>query len=197
MRGRCAARRPGHALAGFAHLAIVLQQQCRTILCQERFIGRRASAGAAPRWSFLPLPTPPTCLRETFELFRFYRPDVGIDRLLESAGVAGMSPRQVYQAVHDRPPDSLAAALPRPDRTSIQHFVGAVTSREFRARLPVHLFRAFPEKRRLFFVHIPKTAGVDLASHLQSRFPSFNTRGIDTAWPLEPQDLFLTLKFLA
>src|SRR5581483_11309154 len=46
-------------------------------------------------------------------------------------------------------------------------------------------------------VHIPKTAGVDLASHLQSRFPSFNTRWIDPAWPLEPQDLFLTLKFLA
>ena len=116
----------------------------------------------------------PTDLRSTFELFRFYRPEIGLQQLLRNSDVSQMSPRQIYQAVHDRAPETLEEALAPPDYDPIAHFVSAVSSKEFQTEIAGRLLRAFPEKRRLFFVHIPKTAGVELANHLQSRYASIN-----------------------
>ena len=138
----------------------------------------------------------PADLRATFELFRFYRPEVGIEGLLRDAGVGSMSARQIYHAVHDRPPDSLEAAMSSNEYSSLDIFISALSSVEFQEKLAAHFIRAFPEKRRLFFVHIPKTAGVDLASHLISRFPSIATTLLDRELTPAPAQVFLALKHI-
>ena len=117
----------------------------------------------------------PTDVRATLELFRFYRSEVGLHRLLENADVVSMLPRQIYQAVHNRPPDSYESLLRQNVNPVIDTFIAALSSAEFQENLIAHVLRSFPEKRRLFFVHIPKTAGVDLATHLISRYPSAST----------------------
>ena len=142
------------------------------------------------------MPACPTNLRETFELFRFYRPDVGIKRLLQDTGVSEMSPRQVYQSVHGRPPDSLEAAVPSPNYDATASFIAALSSVEFQQNLAAHFLRAFPEKRRLFFVHIPKTAGVDVATRLISRFPSINTNLLNRILTPRPPEIFLAIKHI-
>ncbi len=136
---------------------------------------------------------PPTDLRSMFELFKFYHPEVGLEQLLRNSGVTGMSPRQVYQAVHDRAPDSLSECL-MDGYDPIKHFIAAVSSGEFQSELAARLLRAFPEKRRLFFVHIPKTAGVELASHLQSRYASINTNLLNPILTPGPEQIFLAIK---
>ncbi len=138
----------------------------------------------------------PTNLRDTFELFRFYRPDVGIKRMLQDTGVGDMSPRQIYHSVHGRPPDSLEAALPSANYNATANFLAALSSVEFQQNLAAHFLQAFPEKRRLFFVHIPKTAGVDVATRLISRFPSINTNLLDRTLTPRTDELFLAIKHI-
>lgn len=138
----------------------------------------------------------PTDLRSTFELFKFYRPEIGIRRLLQNAGIAAMAPRQIYHVVHNRPPDTLAAALMPENYDSIKTFEAALAGEEFQRNLGARLLAAFPEKHRLFFVHIPKTAGVDLALHLTSRYPSIGTNLLDPDLTPKHEDFFLAIKHI-
>lgn len=55
-------------------------------------------------------------------------------------------------------------------------------SSRFQQNVLSYALRAFPEKRRLMFVHIPKCAGSDLSFHLASRFPSLEQRLTDEVW---------------
>ncbi len=136
----------------------------------------------------------PTDIRATLELFRFYRPEVGLHRLLENAGIVSMPQRQIYQAVHNRPPDSYEALLRQNANSDLATFIAALSSAEFQENLIAHVLRAFPEKRRLFFVHIPKTAGVDLATHLISRYPSLSTTLLNRDLTPRREQLFLAIK---
>ena len=138
----------------------------------------------------------PTDLRSTFDLFRYYRPDVGIRRLLDDYGVADMTPRQIYHAVHGRPPDTLEVALPAKNFDATTTFIAALSSVEFQANLASNLLRAFPEKRRIFFVHIPKTAGVDLATRFICRYPSINTNLLDRTLTPSRDQLLLAVKHI-
>ena len=78
--------------------------------------------------------------------------------------------------------------------TDLATFIAALSSVEFQENLIAHVLRSFPEKRRLFFVHIPKTAGVDLATHLISRFPSLSTTLLDRNLTPKREQLFLAIK---
>ena len=49
-------------------------------------------------------------------------------------------------------------------------------SAAFQQEVLTLLLNAFPEKRRLLFVHIPKCAGSDLSHHLMTRYPSIDQR---------------------
>jgi hypothetical protein len=138
----------------------------------------------------------PVDIRQTFELFRFYRPEIGLEPMLQDAGIGHLLPRQIYHAVHNRAPDDLKAALPNQRNSAIDIFISSLSSEEFQANLAPRLLHAFPEKRRLFFVHIPKTGGVDLATHLISRFPSINTKLHDPGWTGSPEAVFLAVKHI-
>jgi hypothetical protein len=112
------------------------------------------------------------------------------------AGVARGSPRQIYHAVHNRPPDSLDSSLPVSEYNPVAGFIGALSSLEFQENLASHILRAFPEKRRLFFVHIPKTAGVDLATHMICRYPSLNTNLLNRILTPKREQIFLAIKHI-
>lgn len=136
----------------------------------------------------------PTDLRSMFEMFRFYRPDVGFLRLLENHTVDDLTPRQIYHAAHGRPPDSLSVAVRHKEFDATAMFAAAISSHEFQSNLASNLLLAFPEKRRLFFVHIPKTAGVDLATRFICRYPSINTNLLDRTLTSSSDALFLAIK---
>jgi hypothetical protein len=138
----------------------------------------------------------PADLRATFEMFRFYRPEVGLEALLQDANVDRISPRQLYHAVHNRPPDTIEGALKPGNYRPIDTFIAALSSVEFQQNLAAHLLQSFSEKRRLFFVHIPKTAGVDLATHLISRYPSISTTLLDRQLTPDRNKIFLAIKHI-
>lgn len=140
------------------------------------------------------MPSPPMDQRSMFEMFRYYRPDVGLCRLLEDHAVGTMTPRQIYHAVHGRAPDSLSVAVWHRDFDAERAFLSAILSHEFQTNLASSLLRAFPEKKRLFFVHIPKTAGVDLATRFICRYPSFNTNLLDRDLTPSADALLLAIK---
>lgn len=139
----------------------------------------------------------PVDARGVFDLFRFYRPEVGIHRHAHEMGVGSMDARQIYQAVHGRPPDSMTALGIGSGFNAIEMFVAAISSEEYQRRLGEHLLRAYPEKKRIFFVHIPKTAGTSLGTHLIARYPSINTNLIDPELTRSPEDIYLFLKHIA
>jgi hypothetical protein len=90
-------------------------------------------------------------------MFKFYRPEIGIHQLLLNSNVSRMSPRQIYQAVHNRSPDSLETSVAAADFVAADTFVAAISSIEFQEHLAAHLLRAFPEKRRLFLEADPES----------------------------------------
>jgi hypothetical protein len=65
----------------------------------------------------------------------------------------------------------------------------------FQAQLVNLLLAAFPEKRRLLFVHIPKCAGRDLRENLKSRHPVLDWSLTETSWT-DPSRLFALLETL-
>jgi hypothetical protein len=153
-----------------------------------------AGSGLLSRPLTAPYPAP-TETREVLELFRFYHPETGLEGLLENVDLRGVLPRQIYHAVHARPPESVETALAERQYPIDQIFAAALRSIEFRQRLVINVLGAYPEKTRLIFIHIPKCAGSNLSAHLIGRFASLNTNLLDPGLTPEPA-FFLALKHL-
>jgi hypothetical protein len=130
--------------------------------------------------------------RSLFELFTFYSEAGGIEDLLSEIDFAGMSIREIYHSVLGRRPESIKAAQTPAKFNARDHFRGALKSPEFQARALRLLLDAYPDKKRLLFVHVPKCAGTDLRVSLSARYPSFNTGLIDPHWATHDQ-LFLAI----
>jgi hypothetical protein len=123
-----------------------------------------------PEFQLLPAPETP---RQTFDLLSLYDRSQGLYNLLRQTDLAGRSPRQVaYAALGGlgSPVDKVPPAW-QPDaaRDMLNELL---LSRDFQQNILRLFLEAFPEKRRLLFVHIPKCAGSDLSHHLVGRFPS-------------------------
>lgn len=121
----------------------------------------------------------PTKLRETFESFQFYRRELGEAGLFFDTDLQNCATRQVFYACHGRAPTSVNEALAHYKFSPRQLFIAALSSLEFQKNFIARLLQAYPEKQRLIFVHIPKSAGSDLSTHLISRFASVNTKLTD------------------
>lgn len=127
-------------------------------------------ADLPPEFQRLPAPETP---RQTFELLSLYDRHQGLYNLLRQMDFAGRSARQLAYA-------ALGGLVPGPDKVpSIQQPEAArdalnelLLSRDFQRNILRLFLDAFPEKRRLLFVHIPKCAGSDLSHHLVGRYPA-------------------------
>jgi hypothetical protein len=137
-----------------------------------------------------PQDSAPSSVRETFELLAFFRPELGIEGLVANLPLDSMTPRQLYYAAHGRSPDSITTAIFDSGITATDVYTAALKSEEFRENFVARFLGAFPEKKRLLFVHVPKCAGSDLSSHLICRFASLNTQIIDPDWA--SSDLFFS-----
>lgn len=123
--------------------------------------GRSASSDRRPA---------PTSPREFLLSFKDYDPDRGLDEFLSRFDFSGVTPHQVYYSVLGRLPESAQVSAIPAGYDPHQHVKAAVLSPEFQSNLIAHILRTFPEKQRMFFVHVPKCAGSDLASHLMDRY---------------------------
>lgn len=128
----------------------------------------------------MPLKPAPTTLRETFELFARFRFETGLEGLFDEIDLAPVTPRQIYYAVHGRPPERLDFAVPGPEFSPLRRFIESLQSREFRDSIVRNLLDAFPERRRLLLLHIPRTAGSELSVRLMDKYPSVTTQ---LSWP--------------
>ena len=116
----------------------------------------------------LPAPTTP---RETFRAYRFYSGGEGPPRIASRLDFTGVTPHQVYYATLGRFPTAEEA---------LQHASNPAAT--FVHLLVERLLAAFPEKRRVLFVHIPKCAGSDLTQNLLDRYAGLNWRLSQRAW---------------
>jgi len=128
-----------------------------------------------------------------FELFAAYRPETGLDGLFDGVDLTTVTPRQIYYAVHGRPPERIEYAIPPPDFEPRRRFVAALDSREFRSSVIKNLLKAFPERKRLLLLHIPRAAGSELSARLMSRYPSLSRQLTWTDW-LTPQEFYLAIR---
>jgi hypothetical protein len=123
----------------------------------------------------------PSTLRETFEHFRFYRRDLELEGLFTGVDFTDCTARQVFNACHGRCPGDVMEALAHTRFTGRDLFVAAVCSMEFQTQFASRFLAAFPEKPRSIFIHIPKSAGSDMSTHLIGRYASLNTKILDSS----------------
>jgi hypothetical protein len=114
---------------------------------------------------------PPRNSRETSELLAQLDDTGDLNALLDQVEWAGVGPIQIYQAMFDRLPEKALLAVPSDGYSARKHAQAALTSPEYQKGIRERLLMAFPEKRRIVFVHIPKCAGTDLYESLSRRFP--------------------------
>ena len=112
----------------------------------------------------------PRTTREVFLLFRDYDIATGLDPLLEGIDFAGVQPRHVYFSVLGRLPELARDAVAPPGYDAKAHFRAALTCPEFQNRHIWLFLRAFPERQRLIFVHIPKCAGTHLTARVGAKY---------------------------
>ena len=107
--------------------------------------------------------------RELFELLEYLTPEIGLDSVLDMVDFTGVTPSDVYLTVLGRAAGNLEAARQSDGFDPRRFFRALLLGREFRESVTVAFLKAFPEKSRDIFIHVPKCAGTDLIMNLASR----------------------------
>ena len=135
-----------------------------------------------------PLP-PPLNQRELFELLSLYEPEEGLYGFLRHFDLCKWSAKHARYAALGQ----LGTTLNKSSTAVADYFTELLLSSEFQSSLIPSLLTAYPEKRRLLFVHIPKCAGTDLREILRRHYPSLDYQVMDPEWYGKPQ-LFSELR---
>jgi hypothetical protein len=138
----------------------------------------------------------PETITDMIKLCRFFDQERGIESILNHVDWADITPAQVYSAVLNRLPESRQVAVRRAGYSSRDHFEVVLNSREFQENMISLLTSAFPSKRRLVFIHIPRTAGTDLEGNLEQRYPNIHHK-VTVPEDIEKSELFSCLKAFA
>jgi len=136
---------------------------------------------------------PPSHARDVFRMLCFYEPARGLDGIVERFDFTGVAPAHLQRIVLGAVPKG----TPMPPPADIgEYFKSLLASDAFRRVSLRNFLDAFPEKRRLLFVHIPKCAGTDLTAALSERYFALSgTTDNPHWWP--PERLFPYLRELA
>ena len=114
----------------------------------------------------------PENVRQTLSSFAFYESAHGLPSVLSRMDFAGVTRRQIAFATLGRAPDAPQPAdATDPPYDARGHFRSALNGNEFQRRIRELVLTAFPEKRRMIFVHVPKCAGSDLQLALRRNHP--------------------------
>jgi hypothetical protein len=113
---------------------------------------------------------PPVNSRQLLEMFRLYIDEKGLASVLSRFDMAGVTRRQIEAVTLGRLPETIEAARDGADFKARPQLAAALHGELFQTRIRETVLNAFPEKRRLIFVHIPKCAGTDLISGMRRRY---------------------------
>ncbi len=115
----------------------------------------------------------PVNARQMVLAFALYDAGRGLSSLTSQIDFSGVTRRQIYFNTLGRAPGP-AVAVDGPDFNPRDATTLALHGDEFQMRLREIVLNAFPDKRRLIFVHIPKCAGTDMQTTLERHYPSLN-----------------------
>jgi hypothetical protein len=124
----------------------------------------------------VPAPVDP---RTLFRLFALYEPAAGLYPLLCRVDFGHVQPSHLDYAALGQVPDCYPRGLTWSPALARDYLNDQLHASRFQQNVLAQALRAFPEKQRLMFVHIPKCAGSDLSFHLAARFPSIEQRLMD------------------
>jgi len=119
----------------------------------------------------------PATSRQMFMSLLLYDRRQGLYNLLRQMDFTASSVETLLTATFDEVTPPVIEALATSDPAALRDMLSEMLlSEEFRRSILRLFLGAFPEKRRLLFVHIPKCAGSDLAAHLVSRYANISER---------------------
>ena len=128
----------------------------------------------------------PVNARQMVLAFAMYNAERGLSSLTDRIDYTGVTRRQIYFNTFGRPPGA-AVAADGPDFNARAAAAQALNGEEFQLRLREIVLNAFPEKRRLIFVHIPKCAGTDMQTTLQRQYPCLTEHLCQSATTSRPK----------
>ncbi|HTB43001.1 MAG TPA: hypothetical protein VK741_05195 [Acetobacteraceae bacterium] len=137
----------------------------------------------------VPAPVDP---RTLFRLFALLEPPMELYTLLCRLDFGRVRPSHLDYSVMGQVPEVQPRGLTWSPPLARDYLNDLMYSPRFQQNVVPFALRAFPEKQRLMFVHIPKCAGSDLSYHLTSRFPSLEQRLMETSWTTK-EELFEAL----
>ncbi len=120
--------------------------------------------------------------RAMFDLLSWYDEIRELTPLLSRLDLDGRHPRQVHYGVFGMLPQSAVHLPPDGRYYPRDHLNELLLSDEFQTGLLPRLLRAYEDKRRLIFIHIPKCAGTDLSNKLKTRYPWVDYNIMDSDW---------------
>ena len=132
----------------------------------------------------------PTTHAALFEMMKAIPSEGGLQKWANRFDWRGQSVAQIYQTVLARPQQEdekrNSVGLMEPKAA----FLTALQSAEFQTTTIRRICNAFPERQRLFFVHIPKCAGNTFSNGIAQRVSTFQFTLEDMSWvlPLEVID---------
>jgi hypothetical protein len=109
----------------------------------------------------------------------FYDSGRGLDSVLERFDFGSTPPWLLQQIMLGAVPADKRPAIDIDLRVYVKHLL---SSDDFRRNVLRNFLDAFPEKRRLLFVHIQKCAGTDLTAVLAERYFAVNGAMDNPAW---------------
>ncbi len=134
----------------------------------------------------------PNEARQLFTSFCYYQPLVGLTSILDNFDFTDIDIVDFIYSVLGRDPKSCVqtAASDYPPSKSLKE---ALECEEFQQNIVRLLLNAYPEKRRLIHIHIPKCAGTHLRARLEVKYPTVCRALEATNWTHKPL-LFKALK---
>ncbi len=155
------------------------------------FPRQSAEAVAVPPQSpfVIPAPADPASL---FRLFNCYEKTRGLSSILYRSDFRNTRRAQLDYAVYGEFGSDIIPGRSWTEQEARDHLESLLYSARFQRHIITHVLRAFPEKRRFIFLHIPKCAGTDLTSHLETRHPAVSKYWAEESWT-KKADLFLSL----
>lgn len=140
-------------------------------------------------------PNLPLDPRAMFELFASYDEAVGLEALVGQIDCAAASKQLPCDGVPSQRDASDDIAQSKTFASASADFLDMVKSDDFQSGILPLVLNAYPEKKRLLFVHIPKCAGTDLRLHLERRFASFAAI-LAVGWRTPKEELYRGLRQL-
>jgi len=137
----------------------------------------------------------PNEAQKLFTSFSFYQPLVGLASVLDNFDFTDVDLRDISCSVLGRDPESWLQTAAS-DYPPSQFLKEALECEEFQQNIVRLILNAYPEKRRLIHIHIPKCAGTHLRARLEVKYPTV-CRALEAAiWTPKPL-LFETLHDIA